>query len=218
MEPVCQGANGRAMETPVHQECFLMRSSRFSSLRPLALSALFVLANQATAGDLPAAERDVTPWLSSSAQRPRVDLAQANPAATPPGNCSFPGWVPGVPYGPLSIVTYGSQPYFAKYENPGYIPTVSTYFWGPYSCPVSAAPPARCTYTEWMQDWPYQAGNVVSYQGKFYAAKHDNPGYTPTVSTYYWAPHDCGASTMTTTSSEPQQPAMTQTMSAPANR
>lgn len=34
----------------------------------------------------------------------------------------------------------------------------------------------------------YARGDIVTYQGALYIAEHDNPGYVPTVSTWYWDP------------------------------
>jgi hypothetical protein len=43
----------------------------------------------------------------------------------------------------------------------------------------------------WVQGQSYATGSVVSYNGKLYRAKYANPGYNPTISTYYWAPAAC---------------------------
>ncbi|TFZ02490.1 DUF1929 domain-containing protein [Ramlibacter henchirensis] len=48
-----------------------------------------------------------------------------------------------------------------------------------------------CSYPAWVQGRPYAAGSIVSYSGSLYIAKFANPGYTPTISTYYWAPYAC---------------------------
>ena len=75
-------------------------------------------------------------------------------------------------------MSYAGKLYQAKYANPGYIPTVSTYYWSAYSStPI------------WVQGQQYAAGSIVSYSGKRYIAKYANPGYIPTVSTYFWAPY-----------------------------
>ena len=48
---------------------------------------------------------------------------------------SHPAWVAGKYYAAGSIVTYKTgKAYIAKYANPGYDPTISTYFWSPYGC------------------------------------------------------------------------------------
>lgn len=40
----------------------------------------------------------------------------------------------------------------------------------------------------WVSGNNYVTGNVVIYQGGYYIATHDNPGYIPTVSTWFWSP------------------------------
>jgi hypothetical protein len=59
--------------------------------------------------------------------------------------------------------------------------------------PVSAqSAQAACSgSSEWVQRKQYAAGSVVSYLGQSYVAKFANPGYTPTISTYYWSPSAC---------------------------
>ncbi|MEU0881475.1 chitinase, partial [Lentzea sp. NPDC005914] len=37
----------------------------------------------------------------------------------------------------------------------------------------------------------YATGAIVKFEGNFYIAEHDNPGYSPTVSTWYWDPYNC---------------------------
>ena len=91
-----------------------------------------------------------------------------------------------------NIVTYtNGKLYIAKYANPGYNPTISTYFWAVYNCPTTAVP-SVCRYASWIEGGQYAAGNIVLYtDGKLYIANYANPGYNPTISTYYWAPYNC---------------------------
>jgi chitinase len=96
-------------------------------------------------------------------------------------------------------VTYSNgKSYVAKFANPGYNPTISTYFWAPYTCaPTSALPPPpapspvatyACTFPSWIQGGYYSVGKIVLYtDGKLYIATHANPGYNPTISTYFWS-------------------------------
>ncbi|MBG6076602.1 hypothetical protein IWX85_002439, partial [Polaromonas sp. CG_9.11] len=79
--------------------------------------------------------------------------------------------------------------YVAKFANPGYNPTISTYYWDPAPCSVSP-PPVVCTKpAAWVNGQYYAAGARVSYSnGLSYVAKFANPGYNPTISTYYWDP------------------------------
>jgi chitinase len=46
-----------------------------------------------------------------------------------------------------------------------------------------------CMYPNWMMGASYKAGDIVMYMGKAYIATNDNPGYDPTVSTFYWSPY-----------------------------
>nr|WP_309140352.1 glycoside hydrolase family 19 protein [Streptomyces sp. PKU-EA00015] len=56
---------------------------------------------------------------------------------------------------------------------------------------ASAASPCD-TAPNWQQGAWYTTGNVVRYNGAYYIAEHDNPGYDPTISTWYWDPYNCG--------------------------
>lgn len=58
---------------------------------------------------------------------------------------------------------------------------------------ASAASPCD-TAPKWQQGAWYTTGNVVRYNGAYYIAEHDNPGYDPTISTWYWDPYNCGGS------------------------
>ncbi|WP_437910507.1 hypothetical protein WME95_22500 [Sorangium sp. So ce327] len=159
---------------------------------------------------------------SSSPEELEVDQNESAACA------DFPEWQKDQPYAAGDIVNYEGSAYIAKYDNPGYIPTVSTYFWEPYSgCSDSSEPTegssseptegssseptegssseptegsssepteGSCSYPQWQKDQPYVAGDIVNYEGSAYIAKYDNPGYIPTVSTYFWEPYSCGGS------------------------
>ncbi|MFF9375492.1 glycoside hydrolase family 19 protein [Streptomyces griseoluteus] len=58
---------------------------------------------------------------------------------------------------------------------------------------ASAAPAASCSsYPNWAAGTSYRAGDIVRYtDGKAYIAEHDNPGYDPVISTWYWDPYNC---------------------------
>jgi len=55
----------------------------------------------------------------------------------------------------------------------------------------------------WVSGQYYAAGSKVSYQGGYYIAEYANPGYIPTVSTYFWEPipaSACGATSASSSS------------------
>ncbi|MCC3773856.1 glycoside hydrolase family 19 protein [Streptomyces sp. UNOB3_S3] len=44
----------------------------------------------------------------------------------------------------------------------------------------------------WTAGTWYTTGTVVRYtDGRYYVAEHDNPGYDPVISTWYWDPYTC---------------------------
>lgn len=112
-------------------------------------------------------------------------------------------WVNGKTYKAGTIVSYKTKYYIATNSNPGYNPTISTWYWSLYSCPVTTTPvpapvPAPApTCTEalsapvWVSGSSYMAGTIVSYNGKLYKATNSNPGYNPTISTWYWSLYSC---------------------------
>ncbi|MDO9181055.1 MAG: hypothetical protein Q7U04_01540, partial [Bacteriovorax sp.] len=92
------------------------------------------------------------------------------------------------------IVLYNNgKNYIATHNNPGYDPIISTYFWAPYTCtpPVTSAPPICTKYANYTNK-NYITGDIVLYNnGKNYIATHNNPGYDPIISTYFWSPYAC---------------------------
>jgi predicted chitinase len=50
---------------------------------------------------------------------------------------------------------------------------------------------ASCNYPDWVAGRQYYTGNIVRYNGNFYIAEHDNPGYDPTISTWFWDLYTC---------------------------
>ncbi|MEV6711290.1 glycoside hydrolase family 19 protein [Lentzea sp. NPDC051208] len=108
--------------------------------------------------------------------------------------CSFTNWAAGTWYTAGSIVKYtNGQYYVAEHDNPGYDPIISTWYWEPTSCDGGGGGGGgTCTSaTDWVAGRQYYTGNIVRYNGSYYIAEHDNPGYDPTVSTWFWEPHSC---------------------------
>lgn len=48
----------------------------------------------------------------------------------------------------------------------------------------------QCDAPAWNTNAYYQSGDIVAYQGSLYIAEHENPGYDPTISTWFWDPYD----------------------------
>jgi chitodextrinase/predicted chitinase len=63
----------------------------------------------------------------------------------------------------------------------------------PGPAPTTQPPGSGCNYPAWVAGRVYVAGDIVKYtDGNFYRAEHDNPGYDPVISTWYWDPYTCG--------------------------
>ena len=95
------------------------------------------------------------------------------------GRIIYPEWERNLQYYEGNIVKYQRNYYIAEHDNPGYIPTESTWFWEFIEIN---------NYPAWQSGQRYEAGDIVEYNGQRYIATHDNPGYKPTVSTWYWEP------------------------------
>ena len=49
-----------------------------------------------------------------------------------------------------------------------------------------------CSYPDWVAGQYYAVGAIVRYtNGLYYQATHENPGYDPTISTWFWSPYSC---------------------------
>jgi chitodextrinase len=105
-------------------------------------------------------------------------------------------WALGNEY--VSSVELGVEPVEGSGDIAVYDYKVSVDGSAPVSAPAAQAPvapvatAAGCSASSnWVQGQQYAAGSVVSYAGQSYVAKFANPGYTPTISTYYWSPSVC---------------------------
>jgi len=68
------------------------------------------------------------------------------------------------------------------------------------------------TCPDWAAGQPYEAGARVFFNGAGYIAVHANPGYDPTISTWFWDPEPCEsipADGGSQTNADPQSPKRT---------
>jgi hypothetical protein len=57
---------------------------------------------------------------------------------------------------------------------------------------VVSATGGGSTYPDWQAGHSYRTGDIVRYNGSLYIAEHDNPGYDPLISTWFWDPYSGG--------------------------
>ena len=128
---------------------------------------------------------------------PTLALASA-PAVSPAdsGACAA-AWSSSAVYTNGMVASYQGDNWTAKWWTEGDIPGGAAGVWtNDGTCGGTSTPPpssGSCNYTVWVAGTNYVAGNIVLYtaNGQYYQASHDNPGYDPTISTWYWNPYTC---------------------------
>ncbi|MEV6212450.1 glycoside hydrolase family 19 protein [Kitasatospora sp. NPDC051914] len=66
---------------------------------------------------------------------------------------------------------------------------------------------SSCDHPAWVAGRTYTTGSIVRYtDGKLYRATHDNPGYDPVISTWYWEPYACSGGGSTPTPTQTSNP------------
>ncbi|WP_437494205.1 glycoside hydrolase family 19 protein [Sorangium sp. So ce1014] len=124
---------------------------------------------------------------------------------------SASGWAEGVAYTVGSVVNYGGRSYSCRQSHTslaGWTPSAVPALWlETGTCSSSSSTSASsggsggggggggggCSYPAWQRGKSYRTGDIVVFNGSPYIAEHDNPGYDPTISTWFWDPHaGCG--------------------------
>ncbi|MEP7123395.1 MAG: carbohydrate-binding protein [Byssovorax sp.] len=117
------------------------------------------------------------------------------------GGCTSTAWQQGAMYHTGDVVVFKGSSYVATHDNPGYDPTISTWFWSPTAACGGSGSGGGCNYPQWQQGASYHTGDTVLFKGSPYVATHDNPGYDPTISTWFWSPAGgCGGGSTSSSS------------------
>lgn len=123
--------------------------------------------------------------------------------------CAAP-WSAATAYNGGAQVSYGGHQYAAKWWTQGDQPDQHSGQWDVWSDKGSCSGGSSgggggtgsgggggggsaCTYPDWVAGTSYTTGTIVRYpnNGQYYKASHDNPGYDPTISTWFWDPYTC---------------------------
>ena len=61
----------------------------------------------------------------------------------------------------------------------------------PANAAVTSDATSCSSYPTWVAGQSYAVGAIVEYpsNGQYYIATNANPGYDPTISTWYWSPY-----------------------------
>lgn len=121
-----------------------------------------------------------------------VPLSSTASAAT----CAT-AWNPSSVYTGGMTASYNSRNWSAKWWTLGETPGSADVWADQGTCSggtggTSGGTGGGCSYPAWVAGRAYSAGDIVQYtNGLDYIATHDNPGYDPTISTWYWSPYTC---------------------------
>ncbi|MDM4722289.1 glycoside hydrolase family 19 protein [Micromonospora sp. WMMA1363] len=109
--------------------------------------------------------------------------------------CATP-WRSSAVYTGGMQVSHNGRNYQAKWWTQNEAPPGTSGVWQDLgACDGSTPPPGgTCDHPNWVAGTWYPAGSIVRYtNGQYYIAEHGNPGYDPTISTWYWDPYSCGS-------------------------
>ncbi len=133
-----------------------------------------------------------------------IALAVLLPASASAAGCAA-AWNSGTVYTAASgQVSYNSHNWSAKWWTQNETPGGSSGVWADQGACGGTTDPSPtpsttsgtgCTYPAWVAGQTYTTGAIVRYtNGGLYQATHDNPGYDPVISTWYWSPYTCTGS------------------------
>ncbi len=106
--------------------------------------------------------------------------------------CATP-WTATAVYTGGMTASHNGHNWLAKWWTQNEAPPGTTGVWADQgTCGGTTPPPGSCNYPNWAAGQWYTTGAIVRYtNGLYYIAEHDNPGYDPTISTWYWDPYAC---------------------------
>ncbi|MGO1057318.1 glycoside hydrolase family 19 protein [Crossiella sp. CA198] len=101
------------------------------------------------------------------------------------------GWNASQQYTGGAQVSHNGRNYSAKWWTQNETPGGAAVWADQGACGGGGGTPS-CNHPNWVAGQFYAAGSIVRYtDGKYYRAKHENPGYDPVISTWYWEPYSC---------------------------
>ncbi len=129
-------------------------------------------------------------------------LAVTVPATVASAAACVAAWQASAVYTGGMTASHNGRNWQAKWWTQGEAPPGTSGVWTDLgSCDGGTTPPGggTCNYPNWVAGQWYVTGSIVRYtNGLYYIAEHDNPGYDPTISTWYWDPHNCSGNPPTT--------------------
>ncbi|MFI6390318.1 glycoside hydrolase family 19 protein [Nonomuraea sp. NPDC050540] len=118
-------------------------------------------------------------------------LAVVLPSAASAAACAT-AWSSSAVYNGGAVVSHNGHNWSAKWwtqnESPG-----SAAVWADQgTCSGGGGGGTPCNYPNWAAGTFYAVGSIVRYtDGNHYIAVHENPGYDPVISHWFWDPYAC---------------------------
>ncbi|SDI00795.1 chitinase [Sinosporangium album] len=116
--------------------------------------------------------------------------------ASAAAECAAP-WSASAVYTGGKTASHNGKNWLAKWWTQNETPGSSNVWQDQGACgggPGGPGPDPTCPAApDWEAGRTYAAGSIVTYRpnNRQYRAKHENPGYDPIVSTWYWEPYVC---------------------------
>lgn len=130
-------------------------------------------------------------------------LTFALPMSSASAEACAAAWNSGAVYTGGASVSHNGRNYSALWWTQGETPGGAAVWADKGGCSGGSTTPG-CNHPNWAAGTWYPAGSIVRFtDGRYYRAEHDNPGYDPTISTWYWDPYTCGGGTDPTDPPDP---------------
>ncbi|MFD9739278.1 glycoside hydrolase family 19 protein [Umezawaea sp. NPDC059074] len=122
-------------------------------------------------------------------------LAVVLPTSSATAASCAAAWNSGSVYTGGMTASYNSHNWLAQWWTQNEAPGTNNVWSDQGTCGGGGTTPT-CNYPNWAAGRNYVTGNIVRYtDGNYYIAEHDNPGYDPVISTWFWDPFTCGGGT-----------------------
>ncbi|MEU7820951.1 glycoside hydrolase family 19 protein [Catellatospora sp. NPDC049111] len=120
-------------------------------------------------------------------------------------NC-VAAWQSSAVYTGGMTASHNGRNWLARWWTQNETPGVAEVWSDQGTCTGGTTPPpgGTCNHPNWAAGTWYTTGSIVRYtNGLYYIAEHDNPGYDPTISTWYWDPYTCSGTPPSTPPTNP---------------
>jgi chitinase len=118
-------------------------------------------------------------------------LAVLVPSAANAAACAG-AWSSSAVYTGGATASYNGRNWRAQWWTQGETPGSAAVWADQGTCTGGSGGGTSCSYPNWVAGQWYAVGSIVRYtDGNHYIAVHENPGYDPVISHWYWDPYTC---------------------------